>query len=356
MKVNHDVFLTQNAVTGPLIGGFTYEYLGWRWTNWLVLILSGASWIFLSCIKETYAPAILQRKAAQRRKETGDDRWWSRYDQKLSIFSLLKVNLARPFIMAATEPILWFWNLYIGVVYGILYLCFVAYPLIFSGYRGWSPGFTGLAFCGIGLGTLIIIACEPLIRRVVNMHAKDPKTGRAPPEAQIFVLCIAAFLAPIGQLIFSWTSTPITIHWIWSILAGIPFGAGTALIFIYSANYVAGSYGIYAASSLASTSVVRSLFGGTLPLAGPSMYAALGPRWAGTLLGLLEVILIPIPFVFYKWGNKIREKSPLISQMRADQERIDQRNSRHVRGAERSADVEAEPQATGVQENIVEKA
>ncbi len=27
-------------VTGPLIGGFVYEYLGWRWTNWLVVILS----------------------------------------------------------------------------------------------------------------------------------------------------------------------------------------------------------------------------------------------------------------------------------------------------------------------------
>jgi MFS family permease len=27
-------------VTGPLIGGFVYEYLGWRWTNWIVVILS----------------------------------------------------------------------------------------------------------------------------------------------------------------------------------------------------------------------------------------------------------------------------------------------------------------------------
>lgn len=164
-------------VTGPLIGGFVYEYLGWRWTNWLVVILSkpsiltsfmekpavlhwlliklqgGAAWAGMSMLKETYAPAILKRKAAQRRKETGDNRWWCRYDQRISVMQVLKTNLSRPFIMTATEPILWFWDLYIAVIYGILYLCFVAYPIIFTELRGWSPGISGLGFCGIGLGT-----------------------------------------------------------------------------------------------------------------------------------------------------------------------------------------------------------
>jgi len=55
------------------------------------------------------------------------------------------------------------------------------------------------------------------------------------------------------------------------------------------------------------------------------MYKALTPQWAGTLLGLVQVVLIPIPFVFYKWGDKIRAKSPLIKQMRDDQERAQKR-------------------------------
>lgn len=71
-------------VTGPLIGGFAAEYLGWRWTNWLVMIFAGVGWIAMASMKETYAPVILQKKAAKLRKETGDDRWWCRYDQKLS--------------------------------------------------------------------------------------------------------------------------------------------------------------------------------------------------------------------------------------------------------------------------------
>lgn len=168
---------------------------------------------------------------------------------------------------------------------------------------------------------MIAIVTEPFARRVVNMHAKDPETGRVPPEASIAIVCFASFLCPIGQLWFSWTSVPITIHWIWPILAGVPFGAGNCLVFIYASNYLAGSYGIYAASALAGNAVVRSFIGGTLPLAGPAMYSAMSPQWAGTLLGLIQVALIPIPFVFYKWGAKIRAKSPLIKQMREDQER-----------------------------------
>ncbi|TVY34909.1 MFS transporter [Lachnellula subtilissima] len=102
-------------VTGPLIGGFVAQYLGWRWTNWLILILGGVAWIMCTCIKEFYAPALLKKKAAKLRKGTGDDRWWCRYDQKLSPFEILKVNLSRPFVISFTEPICRFWNGYIAV-------------------------------------------------------------------------------------------------------------------------------------------------------------------------------------------------------------------------------------------------
>lgn len=93
-------------VFGPVIGGFTFQYLGWRWTNWIVMILSGVSLFMVAFVKETYAPAILRTRAARRRQETGDERWWSRYDEKKKEFlPLLKVNLSRPFVMMVTEPI-----------------------------------------------------------------------------------------------------------------------------------------------------------------------------------------------------------------------------------------------------------
>jgi MFS family permease len=99
-------------VTGPLIGGFVYAGLGWRWISWISLILAGVAVAMIASLKETYAPTILKRKAARLRKETGDPRWWCQYDQKVSTLRLLKVNLSRPFILFFTEPILWFINLW----------------------------------------------------------------------------------------------------------------------------------------------------------------------------------------------------------------------------------------------------
>ncbi|KAJ5467241.1 hypothetical protein N7475_004993 [Penicillium sp. IBT 31633x] len=274
-------------VYGPIIGGFVFQYLGWRWTNWVVLIIGGAVLVLIVSVKETYAPVILRKRAARKRKETQNAKWWTRYDGGVNFTSLLKTNLKRPFVMLFTEPICMFWDGYVAIVYGILYLCFVAYPIAFQEERGWSPGIGGLSFIGIGVGVLITIACEPLFRKVINLHRKDPKTGTVPPEAMVSVVFFGATLLAIGQLWFSWTCTR-KVHWIVPILAGVPFGIGNACVLIYASNYLARSYGLYAASALAGNMFTRSVMGAFLPLAGPSMYAALGLNWASTILGLVE--------------------------------------------------------------------
>lgn len=220
-------------------------------------------------------------------------------------------------------PVSIFWNIYIAIIYGILYLCFVAYPIVFRDIRGWQLGMSGLAFLGIGFGVVLTIACEPFIRRLINSHAKDPETGKPYPEAMVSFVCICAAMIPVGELWFAWTCSPASIHWIVPLLAGIPFGAGNTGVFIYASNYLTQSYGMYAASALAGNSVIRSILGGVLPLAGASMYDSLGPNWAGTLLGVLEVVIVPIPFVFYKYGHKIRIKSPLILRMQEEKTKLE---------------------------------
>jgi hypothetical protein len=154
--------------------------------------------------------------------------------------------------------------------------CFVSYPIVFSELRGWSPGLTGLSYLGIGIGGVITILSEPLLRRMINAHPKDPATGKPYPEAMVSVVCIAAVCIPVGEMIFAWTCTP-DVHWIAPLIAGIPFGAGNCGVFIYASNYLVHSYGIYAASALAGNAVLRSAMGGALPLAGPKMYVSCSP-------------------------------------------------------------------------------
>jgi hypothetical protein len=75
-------------------------------------------------------------------------------------------------------------------------------------------------------------------------------------------------------------------------------------------------------------------------LAGPALYARLNPNYAGLLLGLLEVAIIPIPFVFYRYGHKIRMKSALIRNMREDEERAERKRKRVLEKRANKKDVE----------------
>lgn len=332
-------------VLGPVISGFVTQYVNWRWATWLMVMMGAVSFVLMACIRETYVPALLQQKVKKVRKETGDDKYWSRYDVKVNFLELMKVNLSRPFVMAVKEPICIFWNVYMGIIYGILYLCFVAYPIVYTEIRGWSISNSGLAFIGIGIGILTTISCASPIKKMIDSHKKDPVTGKVPPEAMMSVICIAAVLAPTGQLWFAWTCLPVSVHPAISIAAGIPFGAGNAAVFIYASNYVVHSYGIYAASAMAGNAVVRSVLGGTLPLAGHALYNSLGANWAGTLLGLLEVAIIPVPFIFYRYGHKIREKSVLIREMREIEEKQEAKKAKAMARMKRQQEREGKIQA-----------
>ena len=64
---------------------------------------------------------------------------------------------------------------------------------------------------------------------------------------------------------------------------------------------------MYAASVTAAATILRSLVGALLPLAGSSLYDALGVGWGASVLGFVSVTFIPLPILLYVYGQKIRE-------------------------------------------------
>lgn len=82
-------------------------------------------------------------------------------------------------------------------------------------------------------------------------------------------------------------------------------------IFLQALNYIVDAYLMFAASALAGNTLMRSLFGAAFPLFGRQMFIGMHIQWASTLLGCVAVALAPIPFIFYKYGAKIRSKSKI---------------------------------------------
>lgn len=71
------------------------------------------------------------------------------------------------------------------------------------------------------------------------------------------------------------------------------------------------TFTIYAASALASNTVVRSVFGAVLPLAGLKMYDKLGLGWGNSLLGFIAVGMIPVSFLLLRYGERLRLRFPV---------------------------------------------
>ncbi|KAL2259575.1 hypothetical protein VTK26DRAFT_6702 [Humicola hyalothermophila] len=294
---------------GPLVGGFLSDAAGWRWLYWLQLILSFVVWFLITfTVPETYAPTILARRAAKLRKETGDSGHVTEAELDPRPFTeRLGVFLVRPLQLLFRELIVFLISLYMSVLYGLLYMFFIAYPIIFRERKGWSAGITGLMFIPLAIGVLLAAICSPLVNKhYLKLVARH--NGKPPAEARLIPMMLSCWLIPIGLFIFAWTSYPWLI-WVGPCLAGFPVGFGFIFLYNSANNYLVDSYQHQAASALAAKTFIRSFWGAGVVLFTQQMYNRMGDQWASTFLAFLALACCAIPFCFWKWGARIRARS-----------------------------------------------
>lgn len=294
---------------GPLVGGFLSDAAGWRWLYWIQLIVSAVAWALITfTVPETYTPTLLAKRAKKLRKETGDDKYVTEEDiDKRPMAQRLRVFLLRPFQLLFRELIVFFISLYMSVLYGLLYMFFVAYPIVYQKGKGWSASSTGLMFIPLMIGVLLSAALSPLVNKhyltLVKKH-----NGKPPAEARLIPMMISCWFIPIGLFIFAWTSYP-RLHWIGPALGGFPVGFGFIFLYNSANNYLVDSYQHQAASALAAKTFLRSFWGAAVVLFTNQMYDRLGYQWASTLLAFIGLACCGIPFVFYFKGAAIRKHS-----------------------------------------------
>ena len=294
---------------GPIVGGFAGESIGWRWVEGIIAIFTGVLWIVGTLVvPETYAPVLLQRRAAKLSKMTGKV-YVSKIEHdkgKQSLLNTYKIALSRPWILLVREPIVLLLSIYVAIVYGTLYLTFAAFPIVYQQSRGWSQGVGGLAFIGVAVGMILGILLTIYDNRRYNRVAKK-LGGVAPPEERLPPTMIGAVVLPVGLFIFAWTNYP-NIHWIVSLIFTGALGFGNVMLFLSVSNYLIDTYTIFAASVLAANAVLRSLFGAAFPLFTNYMYKNLGIHWASSVPAFLALACVPLPFLFYKYGPAIRAR------------------------------------------------
>ena len=204
----------------------------------------------------------------------------SKLDRQISSSEVLKRAIVRPAKLQVLSPISILLSVATAVVYGNLYLMLTTITTIFESTYGFSTGISGLAYIGLGLGNIIGLLMFSFTSDRY-LQQKSAKGLQLKPEDRL-PLIGSAFV-----------------------------GLGNMFFFMPMMGYLVDAYTIYAASALAANTVLRSIGGGLLPLAGQSMYSALGYGWGNSLLGFILIGFTPVILIIYRYGEYIRTKWPL---------------------------------------------
>lgn len=306
------VFL--GPVLGPIIGGFTVmnQSLRWRWIYGWIAFWGLGSWVLMTIfLPETYHPILLKQRAKRMRKENPEehgDKYAELERADFSLHSIITRTLARPLVMLVVEPIMITVTIYLSVVYGLLYGLFSVIPIIFQGNRGFNPGESGLVFIGVGLGTTIGAAVSVWTQRGYPELLRKWH-GHPPPEHRLFGAMLAGPFLIVGIFWLGWTGNNPSIHWAVPAVATIFIGMSFTLVFISFLTYLVEVYLMYSASALSGNTVVRSAVAAAFPLFIRQMFTNLGIGWGASTFGFIGLAITPSPFLFYKYGYKLRQMS-----------------------------------------------
>jgi len=265
------------------------------------------SFLFL---RETYPTVLLERKTTRLINETGNTNLRSKRDTGLTVQQLFIRAIVRPAGLLVLSPMILITSIYMGVVYGYQYLMFSTFTYVFQDQYGFPTKSVGLTFLGIGIGSLLgLLIIGVISDRIVKSRSKPgpgSPSGAMKPEYRLPPLVAGAFFIPAGLFLYGW-SAQYKIHWIIPIIGTGLIGIGNMAVFMCILSYLVDAFTIYAASALAANTVIRSIMGALLPLAGQSMYSSLGLGWGNSLLGFIAVACIPVPMLLMRYGERLRE-------------------------------------------------
>ena len=166
---------------GPLVSSFVAYHTTWRWIFYLQVITCGFVQVLVVLFfKETRGSVILSKKAKRLNKyydeleaaglpcvdmPAGTDssrnisqriRWKVQSDEeRASLIQMIRVSLFRPFHLLITEPVVFFFSLWVSFSWAVLYATFAAVPLIFQASHGFNLYQVGSVFAAISIASIL---------------------------------------------------------------------------------------------------------------------------------------------------------------------------------------------------------
>lgn len=303
------------AALGPLIGGYIVPARGWRWTQWASAVMAVAFFIPVCFTRETYKRVILRRRAVRLGLQ---DSASQRTSAGRAFRHFATTLVQRPLHMFFTEPIVTLVSVYNGFLFGLLYTFVVSVPWIFRHYYGFGEKSQPLSYLGLMLGTafaavpLILIDLRFYQRRLTTWqqaHGDDEQATPFPSENRLLPALAGSILLPVCLFVVGWT-VQYRVHWLVPIFFQGLVMLSSLLVYAGANLFMLDAYGpLYGASASGAMMLSRYSLSAAFPLFALQMYERLGAGWATSLLGFVTLVMAPIPWCFWVYGERLRMRS-----------------------------------------------
>ncbi|KAB8611448.1 hypothetical protein FH972_025953 [Carpinus fangiana] len=308
------------SVLGPIVGGFSENFLGYGWNFWIQLIFGGfVQLLHLVTVPETRATILLDKEAKRRRKTGEQPNCWGPDElvpfRKRFSGKELAVIWIRPFKMFVTEPIVLFLSLLSGFSDALIFMFLQSFSLIFIDQYNFTTITGNLAFISILVGYLIAyFLFMAFIKKNVRDRAANPDNEQIQFESRLWLLTFTAPCLWIGLFGFAWTSPPVQSHWIAPAIFAAVIGIANFSIYMATIDYMIAAYGPYSASATGGNGFSRDFLAGVLTVPATPFYTNIGPphnlNYASTILACIAfLVTIPV-YIFYFKGEWFRKRSP----------------------------------------------
>lgn len=213
------------AASGPIAGGYLVAYGGWRWSQWIVLILAFGVYLFGIAQPDTYAREILRRRA----KRTGTPINLAPAQSGVTLRDMAFVTIIQPIKMAVTEPIVMALTLWVGFIFGLTFQWFITVPAVLTMTYNFTLQQDGLAFtsaiAGVALAAVTTFIIDVVIRSIMSAKTHE---GRVSLEFRMVPGMLGGLLMTASFFWIGWSAKP-TVHFLVPIFGTMVFVWGAAL-------------------------------------------------------------------------------------------------------------------------------
>ncbi|KAF1996613.1 MFS general substrate transporter [Amniculicola lignicola CBS 123094] len=297
------------AAAGPIAGNYiTQASSTFRWASYTPALLALLVFAFGLGMPETYGREIPRRRNKNLGRMPPNQ---APAESGVTIRQMATVTIVNPLKQLVLEPIVVIISFTLALNWAVTFQWFITVPVVLQTVYGFTPQKAGLAFIGAIGGAFLAGLFTIVIEQFIHRSCKT-----AMPIEKRLIPAMYGSLMVTGSLFWiGWTADP-KIHYLSPIFGTAIFIWGSLSVLISFVTYLFDAYppaGTLAA--LTAAACIRIAAAGIIPLVIVQAFTDLGGNWALSIFGFISIPCLAVPFVLYKWGPVLRERSPYTKSM-----------------------------------------